>query len=268
MPNRDVTARTPLFRPEAIQKTHDHLGQVLIHQPHSYSLIGLLALLLILLALSFVLFGSYTRKASTPGLLIPDLGVLRIQAPTQGQVLAIKAGEGQQVRAGDPLFLLADEQISSSGELQTLVAQQLLRRHELMEQNKQQATKNLLQQHELLELQLHALQQEETQLEAEIHLLEQREQLAQNNLERSQQLLERGHISLSELQRTETELQALVMLLVFLTYKSQFTTRASKLIDLGIEIRMLSLHAERLADIALEQGVVSEDVRLEASAST
>ncbi|WP_202987709.1 peptidase domain-containing ABC transporter [Cellvibrio polysaccharolyticus] len=46
---------------------------------------------------------------------------------------------------------------------------------------------------------------------------------------------------------------SLGMLLAFLAYKSQFTGRASKLIDLGIEIRMLSLHAERLADIALEQ---------------
>lgn len=42
------------------------------------------------------------------------------------------------------------------------------------------------------------------------------------------------------------------MLLAFLAYKSQFTTRASKLIDLGIEIKMLSLHGERLAEIALE----------------
>ncbi|WP_248918440.1 peptidase domain-containing ABC transporter [Pseudomonas entomophila] len=45
---------------------------------------------------------------------------------------------------------------------------------------------------------------------------------------------------------------SLGMLLAFLAYKSQFTGRASKLIDLGVEIRMLSLHAERLADIALE----------------
>src|SRR5690554_5449651 len=42
------------------------------------------------------------------------------------------------------------------------------------------------------------------------------------------------------------------MLLAFLAYKSQFTSRASKLIDLSVEIKMLSLHAERLADIALE----------------
>ncbi|MBY6033142.1 peptidase domain-containing ABC transporter [Marinobacter daepoensis] len=42
------------------------------------------------------------------------------------------------------------------------------------------------------------------------------------------------------------------MLLAFLAYKSQFTSRTSKLIDLSVEIKMLSLHAERLADIALE----------------
>ncbi|MFN3987785.1 MAG: peptidase domain-containing ABC transporter [Rhodocyclaceae bacterium] len=46
---------------------------------------------------------------------------------------------------------------------------------------------------------------------------------------------------------------SLGMLLAFLAYKSQFTARASKLIDLGIELRMLSLHAERIADIALEE---------------
>ncbi|WP_028305309.1 peptidase domain-containing ABC transporter [Oceanospirillum maris] len=50
------------------------------------------------------------------------------------------------------------------------------------------------------------------------------------------------------------------MLLAFLAYKSQFTSRASKLIDLGIEIKMLSLHGERLADIALEAPEPSEAI--------
>ncbi|MFT3760106.1 peptidase domain-containing ABC transporter [Thauera sp.] len=45
---------------------------------------------------------------------------------------------------------------------------------------------------------------------------------------------------------------SLGMLLAFIAYKSQFTSRASRLIDLAIEVRMLSLHAERIADIALE----------------
>lgn len=41
------------------------------------------------------------------------------------------------------------------------------------------------------------------------------------------------------------------MLFAFISYKTQFTGRVSKLIDYGVELKMLSLHAERLADIAL-----------------
>ena len=45
---------------------------------------------------------------------------------------------------------------------------------------------------------------------------------------------------------------SLGMLLAFIAYKTQFGERASKLIDLVVEVKMLGLHAERLADIALE----------------
>lgn len=63
---------------------------------------------------------------------------------------------------------------------------------------------------------------------------------------------------------------SLGMLLAFIAYKGQFTGRASKLIDLSIEVRMLSLHAERLAEIALEErepeGTIEVDLgRLESS---
>ena len=45
---------------------------------------------------------------------------------------------------------------------------------------------------------------------------------------------------------------SLGMLLAFLAYRTQFAERSSKLIDLVVEVKMLGLHAERLADIALE----------------
>ncbi len=51
---------------------------------------------------------------------------------------------------------------------------------------------------------------------------------------------------------------SLGMLLAFIAYKSQFTARASRLIDLMVEVRMLSLHAERIADIALETPEVTD----------
>ena len=42
------------------------------------------------------------------------------------------------------------------------------------------------------------------------------------------------------------------MLLAFMAYKGQFAGRASSLINLVMQVKMLGLHAERLADIALE----------------
>jgi ATP-binding cassette subfamily B protein RaxB len=41
------------------------------------------------------------------------------------------------------------------------------------------------------------------------------------------------------------------MLLAFIAYKDQFLSRVSTLIDTAVDLRMLRLHAERLADIAL-----------------
>lgn len=84
-----ITQESPaLFRSEVVQaKQSSHLGQALIHQPGRYAFIGLSALLLILLALAFLLLGFHTRKATAPGLLVPNQGVLRILAPAQGQVL-------------------------------------------------------------------------------------------------------------------------------------------------------------------------------------
>jgi ATP-binding cassette subfamily B protein RaxB len=43
------------------------------------------------------------------------------------------------------------------------------------------------------------------------------------------------------------------MLMAFMAYKANFARRATALIDLAVQIKMLSLHAERLADIALEK---------------
>jgi len=60
------------------------------------------------------------------------------------------------------------------------------------------------------------------------------------------------------------------MLFAFLSYKTQFTGRVSALIDYAVELRMLGLHAERLADIALEppepdQAPASDLAHLDAS---
>ena len=59
------------------------------------------------------------------------------------------------------------------------------------------------------------------------------------------------------------------MLIAFMSYKASFVARMSGLVDRWFEYRMLDLHAERVADIALEPELPRADavVRTEASAS-
>ncbi len=55
------------------------------------------------------------------------------------------------------------------------------------------------------------------------------------------------------------------MLLAFIAYKIQFTQRASALINLLMQVKMLGLHAERLADIALEPPEVEPAIETDVS---
>lgn len=48
------------------------------------------------------------------------------------------------------------------------------------------------------------------------------------------------------------------MLFAFISYKGQFTSRVSALINYSVEIKMLSLHAERLGDIVLAKPEIND----------
>jgi ATP-binding cassette subfamily B protein RaxB len=57
------------------------------------------------------------------------------------------------------------------------------------------------------------------------------------------------------------------MLLAFLAYKDQFLGRVSALIDRSVELKMLRLHAERLADIALAEPEPRDEAVLDEESS-
>jgi ATP-binding cassette subfamily B protein RaxB len=56
------------------------------------------------------------------------------------------------------------------------------------------------------------------------------------------------------------------MLIAFIAYADQFTTRAAGLIDKWVDLRMLKLHAERVADITLTVPEMTADIRWAGSA--
>lgn len=209
----DKTNRQPnssLFRQEVLhEKQRSHMGQVLIHQPANYVWIVLVAVLLVILVIAFVFFGIHTQKVRAPGILVPNQGVLRILAPVQGQVVEVKVREGQFVNAGDPLFTVSDERVSSVGELQNLLAETLALRESLIKQDKEQAQVRFARQKKLLALRLSSMELEKSQFDVEIDLLERREGLAEKSLNRLRVLHDQRHVAEFELQNAEAELLVL-----------------------------------------------------------
>ncbi len=101
-----------LFRPEVAEaQRQTWLGQVQLVRPLSLTVFTVGVLGMLALVLAFLFFGEYTRKARIGGVLVPDLGVIRLVPPVSGPVLERHVHEGQTVRAGEVLFVLAlDEQ--------------------------------------------------------------------------------------------------------------------------------------------------------------
>lgn len=195
-----------LFRPEvADAQRQSWLGQVQLVRPLSLSLLTAGVLCMLALVLSLLFFGEYTRKARIGGVLVPDLGVIRLVPPVQGRVLERHAHEGQVVRSGEVMFVLALEGSTLSSDVQARVQRSLdERRRSLEDAARQQAQ---LADGEMVSLQrrLNEMQREQQQIEAEAALHRQRLALAQQSLERLESLSREQFISPAQVQTKKEE---------------------------------------------------------------
>jgi membrane fusion protein len=196
-----------LFRPEvAAGQRQSWLGQVQLVRPLSLTLLTTAVVGLLVLVLAFLFLGEYTRKARIGGVLVPDLGVIRLVPPVAGRVLQRHAREGQPVRAGELMFVLGVQAGALSDEAQQRVQRSLdERRRSLQDASRQQAQ---LADAEMVSLQrrLDEMQREQQQLAAEAALHRQRLALAQQALERFESLQREQFISPAQVQTKKEEL--------------------------------------------------------------
>lgn len=75
---------------------------------------------------AFLTLGTYTRRATVTGQLVPSAGVIRVHTPQAGVVLEKNVAEGQLVKKGDVLYVLSsDRQGSGTREIQADIGQQV-----------------------------------------------------------------------------------------------------------------------------------------------
>ncbi|WP_249978312.1 HlyD family secretion protein [Vreelandella olivaria] len=184
-------------------------GSVLIHQPWGYTAAAVLALVFSILVALYSYLGTYTRKSTSSGLLMPKHGLLRLTTNMTGRLEELRVVEGQLVEAGEVLFVISNERFGMSGGAGNIISEQLRQRKLLLERQQSLSYEKLNSQLIAYENRLQAIDSEVEQLVAELHLIERRTDLAEAQLERYRELMRSNYTSVVELQQAEVELLTL-----------------------------------------------------------
>jgi len=97
-----------LFRSAASEAQHvKWLGEIVLIRPTSFAFLTVLALTMLVAVGSFFIWGSYTKRSTVSGQLVPASGQIKVHTPQSGVVLEKFVVEGQAVTLGEPLLSIS-----------------------------------------------------------------------------------------------------------------------------------------------------------------
>ena len=201
---------TELFRREAVQAQQQlWLGRIQLARPLALGWLTAAAAALALAVALFLFFGEYTRKAAVAGVLAPDLGLIRIVPSAPGTVIERHAMDGQAVRAGDLLFVLAQDRFSRDDAMQGALDRSVQQQRRSLEEAARQQRALAAARETASATRLAALAAERARLEAEAALQARRLDLARRSQERLQALQAQAFVSDAQVQARAEEVLAL-----------------------------------------------------------
>ena len=190
-----------LFRREALaHRQGQWLGGIQLLRPVSLSVLTAFVLIAATATAAYLVAGHYTRKARVSGYLVPDSGVIRLVPPQVANVLERRVHEGQQVRAGEVLFVLSVDRATFGGDTQSSVQQSLAARRRSLQDAAEQRAQLLREQRSALGRRLGDMRREALQLQAETELQRKRLALARAAEARLESLRAENYVSPAQVQ--------------------------------------------------------------------
>lgn len=254
-------ADQPLFRAAALgaHKTK-WLGEIVLIRPLSYRILTAVAAGMALVVLMFMFFGTYTKRSTVAGQLLPDSGLVKVYVPQVGVVQEKRTYEGQVVKKGDVLYVLSSERHSGMlGSIQATISQEVTARRESL-QGEIEKTRRLQQEERDASVKrIDGLESEIRKLDTLIEGQRSRVSLSKETVARYQGLLDQDYISKEQLQQKQEDLLDQTSRL-----QSMERERIGVARELGLrrnELEGLTFkHQNQLAQ--LERGVSSVDQEL------
>lgn len=114
-----------LFRKEALDaKQAKWTGTIILSRPFSFTFLTICALCIALVIIAFAIWGSYTKRSTVQGQLIPQSGLIQVYTTQSGTILKKNVYEGQSVKTGDILFTISTESYGEQGSITDALAKQ------------------------------------------------------------------------------------------------------------------------------------------------
>jgi membrane fusion protein len=203
-----TSAMSQLFRREALEHAKAKpYGTVLLARPVGHVVLTVLFAAFALLVVGFFASFSYTRKAKVPGVLLPSQGLIKVVPMQAGQIIERRVQEGQQVRAGDVLFVLVSERASATqGNAESSISALLRQRRDSFLADQAQIQLLAAQRTDALLRRAQDLEGERLRVAEQIAMQQRRVALAETALQRQQDLHAAAFVSAVQVQDRQAEL--------------------------------------------------------------
>lgn len=200
--------KQPLFRSAAItaHKTK-WLGEIILIRPMSYNILTAMAALFAVVIVVFLVWGTYTKRSTVAGQLLPDSGLVKVYVPQLGIVQEKHVTEGQAVKKGDVLYVLSSERHSSTqGSIQAAISHQVESRRTSLNEEMDKTRRLQQEERDALKKRIDGLEAEIQKLDSLIDGQRSRVHLGEDSVARYQGLVAQDYISREQLQQKQEEL--------------------------------------------------------------
>ena len=183
------------------------LGDVVLARPLSFTVLSIGAAACALLVLLFLWLGSYTKRSTVTGQLVPDSGLIKIHPEQAGIVSQKLVGEGQQVVRGQVLLVLSSQRRDVAGaDTQAATSTRIAERQASLEEELRKTERLQREERSALGKKIDGLVNELGKIGSQLDGQGSRVKLAEEAVARAQQLVATNFISREQLQQKQAEL--------------------------------------------------------------